>query len=224
MEQVRVAPSILSADFLRLGADLESVRTADWIHYDVMDGHFVPNVSFGPDILKATKRGTDLPVDVHLMVTNPDECFESYLDAGADVLTFHYEAAIHHHRIIDGIHKAGRLAGVSINPGTPVAALDALVDYADVILIMSVNPGFGGQKFIEGTYRKLHQLQALCQEHDAHPIIEVDGGVSAANAEALVRAGVRALVAGSAVFKAEDRAAAIAQIRDAGKLGLGKRA
>ena len=123
MEQVRVAPSILSADFLRLGADLESVRTADWIHYDVMDGHFVPNVSFGPDILKATKRGTDLPVDVHLMVTNPDECFQSYLDAGADVLTFHFEAATHHHRIIDGIHKAGRLAGVSINPGTPVQAM-----------------------------------------------------------------------------------------------------
>lgn len=224
MDKVRVAPSVLSADFLRLGEDLASVKSADWIHYDVMDGHYVPNVSFGAEILKATKRGTDLPVDVHLMVTNPDEVFQGYLDAGADVLTFHVEAARHHLRVMDGIHAAGRLAGVAINPGTSMQALDSVLDYADVILVMSVNPGFGGQKFIEGTYRRLAQLDAMCRQHGVRPIVEVDGGVSQKNAEQLVAAGVRSLVAGSAVFGEKDREAAITAIREAGKLGLGKRA
>lgn len=221
---VRVSPSILSADFLRLGEELASIHNADWVHFDVMDGDFVPNVSFGQDILRAVKRGTDLPVDVHLMVSNPDETFARYLDAGADILTFHWEAATHPHRIVSAIRDRGAKAGVAINPGTPVSSLDAIIDYLDLVLVMSVNPGFGGQKFIEGTYRQLDLLQKLCQEHGVAPIVEVDGGVGTGNAGKLAAHGVGALVAGSAVFKAPDHAQAVENIRKAALLGLEKRA
>lgn len=223
-EDLRISPSILSADFLRLGDELASVSNADWVHFDVMDGDFVPNVSFGQDILRAVKRGTSLPVDVHLMVSNPDETFERYLDAGADLLTFHWETAKHARRIVDGIHQHGAKAGVAINPGTPVSALDALLDVVDLVLVMSVNPGFGGQKFIEGTYRQLDLLRSMCRERKVAPIVEIDGGVGVTNAGKLVAHGATMLVAGSAVFKAPNHAEAVEQIRKAALLGLEKRA
>lgn len=210
---VLIAPSILSADFTRLGEELSSVASADYIHFDVMDGHFVPNFSFGAAILPQVKAATKLPIDVHLMVSNPDEVVESYLNAGADVVTFHEEAAIHAQRIIDCIHAHGAKAGVAINPGTSIYTLDSLVGSADLILVMSVNPGYGGQSFIESVYDKIERLCALCAERGANPIIEVDGGVSAKNAARLADCGVTMFVAGSAVFHADDRAAAIASLR-----------
>ncbi len=217
---VRISPSILAADFLHLGAELKSVSNADFIHYDVMDGDFVPNISFGPGILRTVKRGTDLPVDVHMMVSNPDEVFRDYLDAGADILTFHLETAKHAHRMVDEIHKQGRRAAVAINPGTAVSALDAIIDYLDMVLIMSVNPGFSGQRFIEHTYTQLNKLSALCQSHSVRPLVEIDGGVSAANAAQVVAAGADVLVGGSAVFDSEDHAKAVDDMRQAGIRGL----
>ena len=218
--KVRIAPSILSADFLHLGAELKSVSNADYIHYDVMDGDYVPNISFGPGILRAVKRGTNLPVDVHMMVSNPDETFRNYLDAGADILTFHLETAKHAHRMVDEIHKQGRLASVAINPGTAVWALDAIIDCLDMVLIMSVNPGFSGQKFIEHTYTQLRKLTELCKSHSVRPLVEVDGGVSAANAAQVVATGADVLVGGSAVFDADDHAKAVDDMRQAGMRGL----
>ncbi len=222
-ESVLIAPSVLSADFLHLGRELESVSNADYIHYDVMDGDYVPNLSFGPAILRAVKRGSALPVDVHMMVSNPDVAFRDYVDAGADIVTFHLEAAKHARRIVDEIHRAGRLAGVSINPGTSVSALDALIDELDLVLIMSVNPGFSGQKFIENSYDKLRKLEALCREHGVSPLVQVDGGVSAVNADKVVAAGADFLVGGSAVFDAPDHAQAVEDMRAAGLRGLAMR-
>ncbi|MDD5799547.1 MAG: ribulose-phosphate 3-epimerase [Coriobacteriales bacterium] len=223
-QDVRISPSILAADFLHLGDELESIQNADCIHYDVMDGDFVPNISFGPGILRTVKKGTDLPVDVHMMVSNPDEVFEDYLDAGADILTFHFETAKHPHRIIDQIHRHGAKAGIAVNPGTSMESLDAILDYLDLVLVMSVDPGFSGQKFIDGTYRQLEHLTRICNNHGVSPVIEVDGGVSVANAEFLVARGARLLVAGSSVFGAPDHAAAVEAIREAGLKGLGKKA
>lgn len=219
-QQVLVAPSILSADFLRLGQSIESIRDADLIHFDVMDGHFVPNLTFGPPVLAAVKREFDLPVDVHLMVSNPDEVVEDYLRAGADFVCFHQEAARHAKRIVDTIHSAGAKACCAINPGTSVMTLDALIDVLDMVLIMSVNPGFGGQRFIDGTYAQLARLRALCEEHGVSPLIEVDGGVSAENAGSLARAGVNVFVAGSAVFASDDPSAAVRAIRASAEAGL----
>lgn len=223
-KDVRIAPSVLSADFTRLGEELDSVSTADYIHYDVMDGHFVPQISFGPGILAQVKRATDLPVDVHLMVSNPDEAVAAYLEAGADIVTFHAEAATHALRVVDEIHAAGRLASVAINPGTSVSVLDALLPHVDMVLVMSVNPGFGGQRFIESTYRQLHRLRALCREQGVHPLVEVDGGVGTGNIGSLVEHGADVLVAGSAVFGKADRAAAIAELRAAAVAGTPRRA
>ena len=220
LEDVRIAPSILSADLLDLAGELRSVASADYIHFDVMDGHYVPNLSFGPPLLKAVKRGSDLPVDVHLMVTNPDEVYDDYLKAGADLLTFHLETAKHPRRIVDAIHASGRLAGVSINPGTAVSSLDALVECVDMVLVMSVNPGFSGQAFIEQTYGQLSALNDLCVRHRVNPLVEVDGGISAQNADRVVAAGARVLVGGNAVFGAQDRACAIDEMRQAGRRGL----
>lgn len=215
MNDVLVAPSVLSADFLHLAADLDSVRDADLIHYDVMDGHFVPNVSFGLDILRQVKAATAVPVDVHLMISNPDEMLDAFLEAGADVVSVHAEAARHLHRLVGRIHDAGARASVALNPATPVSALEDVVAELDMVLVMSVNPGFGGQAFIEGTYAKLERLRALCEREGCSPRVEVDGGVSAANAARLASCGADVLVAGSAVFGAGDRAAAIAGIRAA---------
>lgn len=220
---VRISPSILAADFLNLGDELESVKNADFIHYDVMDGDFVPNISFGPGLLRAVKRGTDLPVDVHMMVSNPDEVFRDYLEAGADVLTFHLETAKHAHRIVDEIHRYGRRAAVAINPGTAVSTLDAIIDYLDMVLVMSVNPGFSGQQFIEHTYTQLNKLTDLCRRHAVRPLVEIDGGISPKNANRVVAAGANVLVGGSSVFEAPDHAQAVEDMRSAGMRGLAMR-
>lgn len=220
LNDVMIAPSILSADISKLGEDLKAIETADYVHVDVMDGHFVPNLTFGPNVVKAVKACTEVPADVHLMITNPDEMAEEYAKAGADIVTFHQEAAVHAHRIIMGIHEAGAKAGMAINPGTPTNTLEDLIEDLDLVLIMSVNPGFGGQKFIPGALRKCKQVRALAAERGVNPIIEIDGGVSAANAADVVAAGVNLIVAGSAVYGKDDRAAAIAEIREAGRAGL----
>ena len=222
-QQVRISPSILAADFLNLGAELQSVSNADFIHYDVMDGDFVPNISFGPGLLRAVKRGTDLPVDVHMMVSNPDEVFRDYLEAGADILTFHLETAKHAHRIVDEIHRYGRRAAVAINPGTAVSSLDAIIDYLDMVLVMSVNPGFSGQQFIEHTYTQLTKLTNLCRSHSVRPLVEIDGGITPKNAAQVVAAGASVLVGGSGVFGAPDHARAVEEIREAGMSGLAMR-
>ena len=224
LNDVLVAPSVLSADFAHLADELDSISSADFIHYDVMDGHFVPNLSFGLDILKAIKRTTDVPVDVHLMISNPDVMVPAYIEAGADMISFHLEAATHSDRLVQMIHSAGAKAAVAINPGTSAALLEELVGCVDMILVMSVNPGFGGQRFIPGTIDKLRRVQALCREHGADPLIEVDGGVSAENATEICAAGANVLVAGSGIFKFDDRAQAISDLRGAGELGLSKRA
>ena len=222
--QIKIAPSVLSADFARLGADLDDIASADCVHYDVMDGHFVPNISFGIDILKAVKRSTKLPVDVHLMISNPGELIPAFIDAGADIVTFHYEATDHAHRLIQLIHASGRKAGVALNPATPVCLLEDIIDDLDMVLIMTVNPGFGGQKYIESSAAKLRRLRRLCADHGVSPLIEVDGGVNAQTAAAVCEAGANVLVAGSAVFGMEDRAGAISQIRAAAESGLSKKA
>ncbi|MDY4014492.1 ribulose-phosphate 3-epimerase, partial [Parafannyhessea umbonata] len=194
-ESVLIAPSVLSADFTRLGEELESISNADLVHYDVMDGHFVPNLSFGTEILRQAKAATKLPLDVHLMVTNPEEQVPWYLAAGADIVTFHYEAQTHADRLVGLIHDAGAKACVALNPGTPVAALDAILDELDMVLVMTVNPGFGGQSFIPGSIRKLRALRRMCAEHGVSPLVEVDGGIGADNVGEVVAAGANVIVA-----------------------------
>lgn len=224
LSEIKVAPSVLSADFTRLGEELADVSTADMIHYDVMDGHFVPNVSFGFDVLRAVKASTDLPVDVHLMVTNPDEMVERFLDAGADSVSFHYEATAHANRLVQLIHDRGARASIALNPATPVCLLEPIIDDLDMVLVMTVNPGFGGQSFIDSSTRKLRRLRRLCEEHGVSPLVEVDGGIVARTAAEAAGAGANVLVAGSSVFGAPDRAAAIAALRRSAEAATGKRA
>ena len=223
-DEIRVAPSVLSADFRRLADELADVSTADLLHYDVMDGHFVPNLSFGIDLLRTVKSATELPVDVHLMITNPDEMVERYLDAGADIVSFHYEATSHAHRLVSLIKDRGAKASVAINPATPVCMLEPILCDLDMVLVMTVNPGFGGQRFIESSLRKLRRLRRMCDEQGVNPAIEVDGGITARNAAEVAAAGANVLVAGSSVFGAADRAAAIAAIRTSGTSGTSRRA
>ena len=241
LEDVMIAPSILSADIANLAADLDAISTADYVHVDVMDGHFVPNLTFGVNVVKAVKANTSVPADVHLMISNPDEMAVEYARAGADIVSFHAEAATHANRIVAAIHEAGAKAGIVINPATPVSALEAIIEDVDLVLVMSVNPGFGGQKFIPNSLRKVSQVRALASEHGVSPIIEVDGGCSAAHAAGecglgvgggappataaeLAEAGATMLVAGSAVYGKSDRSAAIAEIREAARAGIAKRA
>ena len=213
MTNVKIAPSILSADMANLQSDLHKVSNANFIHFDVMDGHFTGNLTFGVDVLKAVKRVNSVPVDVHMMVANPDETADWYADAGADIITVHYEASTHLHRTITHLQSRGVKAGVVLNPATPVNVLEDIIDIVDIVLIMSVNPGFGGQSFIPGTLRKIRQLAALCREHGVSPMIEVDGGVSSKNIADVVAAGADTLVAGSAVFKADDPTDAVDTLR-----------
>jgi ribulose-phosphate 3-epimerase len=206
-----IAPSLLSANFLNLEKDIVMLNDsqAQWIHVDVMDGVFVPNISFGLPILKAVRTATTKVLDVHLMIIDNDKYIDAFKDAGADNLTVHIEACTHLHRTIQAIKAAGMKAGVAINPHTPIAALSDIIIYLDVVCIMSVNPGFGAQTFIENTYSKVAQLQSLIKEKNATALIEVDGGVNYNNANALFSAGANVLVAGNAVFSSKSPAEAI---------------
>ncbi len=197
---------MLSADFGQLGRDIEMLNASecDWLHVDVMDGMFVPNISFGQPVVKHIKRYAKKPLDVHLMIMDPGRYVNDFKEAGADILTVHYEACIHLDRTLHAIKDAGMKCGVVLNPGTPVALLEDTIQLCDVVLLMSVNPGFGGQKFIENTYEKVRQLKALCNRKNPLCLIEVDGGVNTSNAPLLFAAGADVLVAGNAVFKSDN--------------------
>ena len=210
-DRIRIAPSILSADFARLGEEIAAVEAvgADWLHVDVMDGRFVPNLTIGPPVVKALRRVTKLPLDVHLMIVEPERYVEAFAKAGSDVITIHAEATAHLQRALAQIRELGKRAGVSLNPHTPEDVLRYVLPYVDLVLVMSVNPGFGGQKFIANTYRKLDQLRDLRARRDSKALIEVDGGVGQDNVRALVDHGADVLVAGNSVFNAKDPMAAI---------------
>ena len=212
---VRIAPSILSADFARLAEEVSRVEKAgaDWLHIDVMDGHFVPNLTVGPPIVDALRKVTTLPLDVHLMMTNPDAFIAEFAEAGADYLTVHVEACPHLHRTVQSIKERGVKAGVTLNPATPAVALSEIVRDADLILIMSVNPGFGGQKFIPSSLEKIAEVRTLIDRTRSHALLEVDGGIKPDNADAILSARADVLVAGSAVFSGGDYAAAITALR-----------
>ena len=210
-----VSPSILSADFARLGEEIASVASADWIHVDVMDGMFVPNITIGPLIVKAARSATDKPLDVHLMIVDPDRYVEDFRQAGADWITVHAEACTHLHRSIQHVKASGAKAGVALNPHTPETVLDYVLPELDQVLVMSVNPGFGGQSLIEAVFPKIERLRERIDALGLDTVIQVDGGVKVHNAWRFVDAGAHALVSGSGVFKAEDRVAAIAGIRAA---------
>lgn len=211
----KIAPSILSADFLDLGRDVAQVCDfgADYIHVDVMDGVFVPNISFGASVMKSLNRIASVPYDVHLMIQDPDRYLEDFVTDRTEFITVHAEACLHLNRTIQHIHSLGVKAGVALNPATPESSLEYVLPYADLVLVMSVNPGFGGQKFIENSFEKIRRLDKLRRSGGFGYEIEVDGGVNGNNAGKLEEAGADILVAGSAVFKADDRALAIKQIK-----------
>ena len=217
-----IAPSVLAADFTNLKADFDMVNgsEADWYHVDVMDGRFVPNISFGQFIIKFMKSMAEKPLDVHLMIEDPGQYIESFREAGADVITVHYEACRHLHRTIQQIKATGAKAGVALNPHTSVDLLDDVLEDVDVVLLMSVNPGFGGQKFIYQTLPKVQKLKRKIIERNLNTRIEIDGGVGLQNAEKLLQAGADVLVAGSAVFKAENPAEVIAKLKRIGERGV----
>ncbi len=219
MQTPIIAPSVLSADFsyLRQAVELIDRSPAQWIHWDVMDGHFVPNITFGMPVIKALRPFSDKKFDVHLMIKNPGRYVEAFARAGADLITVHYEAATHLHRLMQQVKKAGKQFGVAINPATPVACLEDIIPYADLVLIMSVNPGFGGQEFIPVALEKIRRLKSLIDALNPSCLIEVDGGINDRTAPLAVEAGARVLVAGSYVFGHSDPLQAIQTLLTAGQ-------
>lgn len=216
---VLIAPSILSADFAKLGDEVAALAAAgaDWVHVDVMDGRFVPNITIGPPVVAALDKVTDLPLDVHLMIAEPERYLSTFAKAGADYLTVHAEASLHLHRTMQEIRGLGVKAGVSINPATPVCAIEHVLELADLVLVMSVNPGFGGQQFIPSSLGKIEALARLKAEKGYSYVIEVDGGINAATAEMTAKAGAGALVAGNYVFSEKPYEKPIARLKEAVK-------
>lgn len=212
----KLAPSILSANFANLEKDIRSVEMggADWIHCDVMDGKFVPNITFGPIVVKAVKKITRLPVDVHLMIEKPDNFLDQFVKAGANFITVHQEEVVHLNRTVARIKELGAKAGVAINPATPVNSLLEILEFADLILVMSVNPGFGGQKFIENSLKKVRDLKSIREERELNYLIEVDGGVDTNTAKKLKDAGVDVFVSGSAIFSRDNITAAALELKN----------
>lgn len=220
--QPLIAPSLLAADFTRLEQEIGMVNRseADWLHLDVMDGRFVPNITFGMLMIEAARRLCTKPLDVHLMIVEPERYIEAFREAGADIITVHQEACPHLHRTLQQIRATGARAGVAINPSTPVDALDDVLEDLDLVCLMSVNPGFGGQKFIYRTLHKVRRLREKLEVRNLNALIEIDGGVGEENAETLVRAGAHVLVAGSSVFRAKDPMLAVTRLKHTGKESL----